>query len=291
MSTKLKIALGVGLTLALIATGLYFYLNPKSALNFVVPNFTGLANIGVEIKGDTAYLDVNAVMENKAPYVIDIRQINYTVCLDETDILEEKHPIKLKLKPDQVDTASLLVHLPYKKVRDVINSIQGQDSTEVGATFTVTYGTLFGEFTIPAAFDTKVKTPNPPEVELNKIRMGFFNFKERRFQLILDIDVINENDIEVSLNNLEYEAEFGENLTGYGDLDEMLTVGANTTTNIRLPLVISVDKPMEIIWKIITNKDRMDYVLHLRGELVQKKKNRDNIDFDVSLTGDAELVK
>lgn len=288
--TTKYIILGVILTV-LIGTGLYFYLNPKRALNFVVPNFTGLANVGVEIKGDTAYLDVNTVMENKAPYAINVKKIDYTICLEETDILKEKHVVNLEQKPGQIDTANLLVRLPYKNVRDVIESIQNQDSTTIEATFSITYETIFGEVTIPAAYDTKVKTPNPPEIELNKIRLGFFNFKETKFELILDLDVTNENDIEVSLDNLEYEAEFGKNLTGYGELDERLTVEANAKTNIRLPIVISVDKPMKIVWDIITNKDRMGYILHLRGQLVQKKADRENIDFDVSVNGDAELVK
>lgn len=279
------------IVVAIAAAGFYIFLNPKKALNFVVPNFTGLANIGVEIKGDTAYLDVNTLMENKAPYPIAIKQIEYNICLAETDILKEKHKLNLDQKPGQIDTVNMLIRLPYKSVQGVIEDIQGQDSTSVGVTFSITYQTIFGEFTIPATFNTPIKTPNPPEIELNKIRLGFFNFKETRFQLILDIDVTNENDIEVALDDLEYYAEFGDNITGNGHLEEMLTVGANAKTNIRLPITISVDKPMKLIWDIISNKDRMDYQLNLKGKLVPNKKGSEDVNFEVTLHGDAELVK
>src|SRR5690606_3094512 len=104
------------------------------------------------------------------------------------------------------------------------------------------------------------------------------------------IDVQNDNDIQVALDDLKYDAEFGDNLSGYGQLDEVLTVEANARTNIRLPLIIDVDKPMTIIWGIITNKDRMGYLLNLRGKLVPKKKGSENIPFDVTINGDAELV-
>lgn len=291
MKKAFKISLIVVLVLIVAGGVAYYWLNPTKALNFVIPSFSGLANIEVEIKGDTAYLDIYSVMKNKAPYAINIKELEYTVCLAEQDILSETQKLDLYQKSGQVDTMNLFVRLPYKTIRGLLESIQGQDSTTVGASFAITYETMFGEVTIPALFDIPIKTPNPPEVELNKIKLGFFNFEERRFQLILDIDVINENDVEISLDKLEYDAAFGENLTGYGSQEEVLKVGAKTRSNIKLPIVISIDKPMDLIWKIITNKDRMDYEFNLKGILLAKDPKKKDIPFDVTLNGDAELVK
>lgn len=278
------------LILAIPASGLYFYLNPKRALEFVVPSLNSVNNIGLEIKGDTAYLNVFSVMENKAPYNINIRSIAYTVRLGEVDILTEKNVLNLKQDPKQIDTVGLSVRLPYLTIGKLIKDLQGRDSTTVALKFNITYNTLFGEVTIPASYTIPIKTPNPPQVTLNKIRLGFFNFKEMRFQLILDLDLENKNSWELSLDDISYDAEFGDNLTGKGELDEVLTIGSKATTNIRLPVVISVTKPMEVIWDIITNKDRMDYTLNLRGKLIQTKLDRKDIPFDVILTGNAELV-
>ena len=291
MKTRIKYII-VGLLLVTItAVGFYYYLNPKKALNFVVPSFNGLANIAVQIKNDTAYLDVRSVMENKAPYTIHIKNLTYTVCLNGIDIVSEEHALNLEQEPGQKDTANLLIRLPYKAIREVIMDIQDQDSTEIGLTVNITYETIFGEITVPAVYNTPIKTPHPPIIELSKIRMGFFNFKEKRFQLILDIDVDNFNEIQVELAKLNYNAEFGDNLTGYGKLDEVLTVRPNTRTNISLPLVINIDKPMKVIWDIITNRDRMDYTLNLEGKLLRSEKVSKDIPFNVSLNGNAELVK
>lgn len=291
MKTNVKYVLLVGVLAGFIATGLYFYLNPKNALHFVVPNFTGLANIGIDIKGDTAYLDINTVMENMAPYTIDIQKIEYVIQLAEADILREKHQLNLNQKSGQIDTVNLLVRLPYKEVQDAINAIQNQDSTTVGAAFSITYKTMFGEFSVPTRFNTAIKTPKPPEIKLNKIRLGFFNFKETRFELILDITVNNENDIEVSLANLAYNAAFGDNLTGSGSLTQPTTVAANAKTNMRLPIAIDVDKPMKLIGDIIANQDQMDYKLNLRGNLIPQKTAANDVKFNITLAGNAELVK
>lgn len=292
MNRTLKIGLIISLVLITLGGVAYYcWLNPKKALNFVVPSFSGIANIEVEIKGDTAYLDIYSVMKNKAPYPINIKELEYTVCLAEHDILSETQYLDMRQTPGQIDTMNLFVRLPYKSIRDLLESIQDQDSTTVGARFAITYETMFGEVTIPALFDIPIKTPNPPEIELNKIKLGFFNFKERKFQLILDIDIINENNVKVSLAELEYEAEFGENLSGYGSQDEVITVEANARSNITLPIIISVDKPMDLIWKIITNKDRMDYEFNLKGVLLMDDPKRKDVPFDVTLNGDAELVK
>lgn len=292
MNRTLKIGLIISSVLIMLgALAYYCWLNPKKALNFVVPSFSGIANIEVEIKGDTAYLDIYSVMKNKAPYPINIKEIEYTVCLAEHDILSETQHLDMRQTPGQIDTMNLFVRLPYRSIRDLLESIQDQDSTTVGARFAITYETMFGEVTIPALFDIPIKTPNPPEIELNKIKLGFFNFKERKFQLILDIDIINENNVKVSLTELEYEAEFGENLSGYGSQDEVVTVEANARSNITLPIVISVDKPMDLIWKIITNKDRMGYEFNLKGVLLMEDPKRKDVPFDVTLNGDAELVK
>lgn len=291
MKNTTKYIIAAVIVLALIGAGLYFFFHPKKALNLVVPNFTGLANIGVEIKGDTAYLDMNAVMENKAPYPINIQNMTYSVRLDETEIVSENHNLDLKQKPGQIDTAQLLIAMPYKTVMAVMEDIQNQDSTTVGLNFSITYETLFGEFTVPVEFTTPIKTPVAPKVEMKKVKIGFFNFKETKFELILNLELENMNEIELEVEDLKYDVEFGDDITGYGELGEPLKVKAMGKTDLRLPVIIDIDRPMKLIWDIITNKDEMDYGLHLTGKIVPKDKGQKHSPFDITVHGEAELVK
>lgn len=257
----------------------------------VLPSLTDVTSVGIDVRGDTAFLDLNMVLENKAPYGMHVQSITYDLKLDERTLVSEEHHINLDQEAGEIDTISLEMHLPHKHIGQVIKEIQSQDSTKVGAQFSITYDTFFGTHTIPSSYSFNIRTPVPPKVELNRIKLGFFEVGQNIFQLFIDLDIINENEFGMRVKNLEYEAEFGDNLTGRGKADDLVELKKMGRTNVELPIVVDVDRPMQVIWKIITNKDRMDYHLRFKGILFQDTADQKNVPFDIEVNGNAELVK
>ncbi len=276
--------------LVMLALGAYIWYRPTKALNFALPNLNQLNHVFAKINGDTAYINVIGTLENKAPYKITIDTLDYTLKLAGVKLVSECQAICLDQEPGQIDTVDLVLRLPFKKARGLIKDIQSQDSTYITADFNLTYNTFLGRTTISIKRGIDIKVPRPPDFRLQGIKAGRLNLKEKKIDLMLGLQIINNSsEIGVKLRNLVYSAKLGDNVVGRGSYGSKIVIDPLSTIEVGLPIDLEYDKPFDMLWSVITNNDSMDYEINLTGVL--DNDSVQDVPMTIQATGRTELVK
>lgn len=268
----------------------WFWLAPSKAVNFVLPDINELSYINAMIESDTAHFEIIGVIENKAPYSIHIDSIDYEFELAGELLICEHQKVDVKQSSGEKDTIVLAFRLPISKTRSLIQALQNRDSTKITANIDVTYNTVFGNTSIHLSKDFDVKVPTPPEFNLNKVKAGELNLKQKNIDIALDVSIKNNSEkIELCLQNLNYDATIGNNISGKGKIGRMIVIPPQSTENIVLPINVKIDKPFEVFWKVITDEDLMNYEINLRGMLVNDTIKP--IPLSVTINGKTQLLK
>lgn len=276
--------------IGVLALGAYLWFRPTKALNFALPNLNQLNHVFAKIHNDTAYINVIGTLENKAPYKITIDTLDYTLKLAGVELVSETQAVCLEQQPGQVDTIDLILRLPYKKAMGLVRDIQNQDSTFITADFSVTYNTFLGRTTIPVKRDIDIKVPRPPDFKLKKVKTGKLNWKEKRIDIVLQLQVKNNSDvIGLAIRDLAYNAKLGDNVVGQGSYSKKIIIDPLSTTEVDLPIDLEVDKPFQVLWDVITNEDSMDYEINLTGVL--DNDSVQDVPMTIQASGKTELVK
>lgn len=290
MKRVLKYSLILLAVLVLLVLGAYIWFRPAKALNLALPNLNHLNHVFAKVKGDTAYIDVIATLENKAPYKIAIDTLDYTFKLAGVKLVSEKQIIDLEQEPEQVDTVTLELRLPIKKARGLIKDIQSQDSTFITADFSITYNTFLGRTTISVKRNVDIKVPRPPDFKLLGIKAGKLNLKKKQVDVMLRLQIKNNSDeIGVKLRDLAYNAKLGDNVVGKGSYKRKVVIDPLSTTVVELPIDLEYNKPFEILWDVIFNEDSMDYEVNLTGVL--DNDSVQDVPMTIQAVGRTELVK
>ncbi|MDZ4758150.1 MAG: hypothetical protein SGJ10_08430 [Bacteroidota bacterium] len=273
----------------LLAGAAYYWFDPAKALHFV-PNLNKLNNIYAKIHSDTAYIEVEGVLENKAPYKLTIDSLVSELELGGVKLVAERQAVNLKQKPGDIDTIKLAFRLPVTKVRHLLKSLRGRDSTRIVADFKITYNTIFGRTTISVKKDFNIKVPNPPEIKVKKVKLGLWSWKRKEVNIELQLEIINHsNKLEVNLSKLNYNVVIGPDITGKGSYMQRLSIKPNSSITVALPFEINVKKPFKVMKQIITDKDSMYYKIHLTGLIDNNSMKQTPISIEAA--GHAELVK
>ncbi|HYG16964.1 MAG TPA: hypothetical protein VEC12_14500 [Bacteroidia bacterium] len=286
---KIIIVLAI-ILLIIILIGAWFYFNPKKALQFVAPDLEKIELIHGVLKNDTVYLDVFAVLQNKAPYKITIDSLIFDIILDTTVLVKERRAINIKMGSGQVDTTKLSLKLPVKKARKVIERLQGRDSTTLTGNFRVKYNTFLGRVDVPFSRVRGIKVPNPPEITVTDILREKVEFFKGKASIITGVQVVNENKhVTVKLDSLKYEIALGEGIKAYGSYNHTVTVAGGAVTQIKLPAKIEVDKPMATLLKVLFDKDEVNFTLTLSALLTAGKAEELPVEF--TIVGITEIMK
>lgn len=289
MKRKIIILLVI-IVLVIILAAAWFYFNPKKAVHFIAPDLEKVELIKAYVKNDTAYVSIFAVLQNKAPYKITIDSLLFDILLDTVVIIHERRPLNIRMVSGQTDTTRLSLKLPIKKIRKVINGLQGRDSTSLTGNFTVKYNTFLGRVDLPVSRKRGIKVPNPPEITLTDIFREKVEFFKGKASIIAGIKVVNKNKhITVKLDSLNYKIALGEGIIAYGRYDKTVMVGGGAVTFIKLPAKVEVDKPLATLLKVIFDKDKAPFTLTISALLSTGKVEK--IPVELTIVGITELIK
>lgn len=287
---KTKILIIFLFVLGLLCLVWYYWLNPKKALTFALPNLNELSYVNAKIKSDTAYIEVIGVIENKAPYKITIDSLVYNLDLAGVRIISEKQEVAIEQISGGVDTIMLTFRIPISKTRNLIQKLQAKDSTVLTANVEITYNTIFGRTTIPFSKNIDIKVPNPPDIKLIEVKAGDLDLKHKNIDIDLSVSIKNNSDkIELKLRDLVYDAKLGDHIVGSGKYSKLIVIKPLSTNYLRLPINVTVDKPFQVLWKVITNKDYMNYEINLNGTI--QNDTIQDVPLSITATGRTQLKK
>lgn len=282
----------------LIALGISVWVKPTRALNLVVPRLEQLQKIKAAIHSDTVFMDVKAVLENKAPYKIGVDSLSYNLKLAGRGFVSENQILNLSLAPSEKDTVDLTFRLPMLTIKSIMQSLRKNeaDSTSIYADFIISYSTFLGKVNVPFQKTVMIKTPMPPDFEFYGLERENISLLNKNADFVLNAALINHyQTFGLELRNLEYRGKIGERLSGKGHYDPLISLNPAAKQELHLPFRLEYNQVFKILRKIISNNDQMDYEIEIKGDLRTLQndtsaKVSDWIPFEVTASGRLELV-
>lgn len=275
---------------SLLSVVWFYWLNPKKALEFALPDLNELSYVNAKIKSDTAYIELIGIIENKAPYKITIDSLAYNLDLAGNRIISEDQNVGIELLSGEKDTIMLTFRIPISKTRGIIQKLQSKDSTSITANFEITYNTIFGRTTFPYSKDIDIKVPNPPEIKLIKVKAGELNLKNKNIDIDLAISIKNNSDkIELRLRDLDYTAKLGKNIAGKGKYSKLIIIKPLSTAYVTLPINVIIDKPLRTFWKVAAKKEFMPYEINMDAVLINDTLQ--DVPISINAIGNTQLIK
>jgi LEA14-like dessication related protein len=260
----LILLLGIGLSV-------YLYIRKQKLLNLILPEVTEITLIKVEIARDTAFIEVNAVVENKAPYPMNIDSIVCDLSLGVTKLVSTSQYVGLRQESGEKDTVLFSFDIPISRTREKIMSLQGQDSTGVEIQASIVYS----GYKLNLARSKMIEVPVPPKLRILRTERKEFKLLKKTVDVDLFLQLVNEGkNISLDIHDLHYKLTLGNDLKTNGKLGKDVYIRPESALVLKFPLRFNMDRPIEVIRKVWTDHDRVPFYLELYGFIdVEKMKH------------------
>lgn len=261
---RLIFYLALSLTLVLAGTIFYFIYNPKKAISFVFPDLNKISYVDARIKNDSAFIDISLVLQNKNPYKLSIDSVVFEVKLADTSVAKQTIPVNLRQPSFQQDTVKLPLNLKVPQMMSLIKSLQKQDSTSLEVKGYIVYETVFGREKIDIDKKLTIEVPVPPKIKVLKVQREGFRIKDKIMKVNASIEIINDGKrLDVELSDVRYEMTVKETFHTKGIYSKPIIVKPQSSVVVNVPMEIEIYHPLRTVLKIATDRDQLDYLLHL----------------------------
>lgn len=294
-SKGFKIFLIIFLFILVAVSVLLYIYNPKKAIYLILPDLSRITYIIADVKKDSVQTKIDVIVQNKSPYKLTIDSACFEIFLHDQLLLKELIPVNLKQKRYQVDTIQLPVDLSRKKLKQILEGLKGSDSTDLKANSYVVYNTIFGRVKLSYDKVVRISVPVPPKIKVLKVERKKYNVTEKMLSATILLEIINAGpNIDLQLYDIQYRLEIENELSSEGTIDKMVTIKPKSTETIEIPVDIRVEHPLKTIVAILTDKDQMNYTLHLQGKMIEKMVDHVKqapIPVEINASGKLELRK
>jgi len=272
------------LIFGLIGYGIYYFIQRHKMLNLLVPEVTKITLIKADIHADTAFVEVNTIVVNKAPYAMSIDSIVCDLSLGGTKLVSVSQYVGLRQESGESDSVRFSVNIPISHTRNKILSLQDQDSTGIRIEAAIVYS----GFKLPFVKSQKIEVPVPPKFKILRTDKKVRLFK-KDIEAQLFLSIINEGkNLSLDLHDLQYEIIIGDDLASRGKFPKDVSIRPQSSQVLRLPLNLKMNHPLETIFKVLGDKDRLPVRIKLSGYLDAGKMKR--IPTVIFASGRMELV-
>jgi LEA14-like dessication related protein len=294
-SIAVKILLIVLLIIIISILILFYFYNPRKAIDLVLPDLSKVTYINADVKEDSVRTKINVIVQNKSPYKLTIDSVYFEIKLNDKQLVEERVPVQLKQERYQIDTVQLPVDMSRKKLKEILESLKGVDSTRITANSYVIYNTIFGRVKLKYDKTTYVPVPIPPKIKVIKVERKKYSVVDKMLYATIQLEIINRGEnIDIQLSNIRYQFQVENSLSSEGTIDKTVIVKPASTEYLEIPIAIRIEHPIKTAVAIITDNDRMHYTLHLTADMIENmidKVKRETIPSEVNATGVLELKK
>jgi len=289
MKSKIKRISIVILILAIVASVAIFIFRAQIIKHFI-PDVEQIGDIHFNVKNDTIYIKTKLVVKNKMFLKVEIDTIKYKISLFDKTYLQNEKFIGMILRGHGKDTIDFSLKIPYVKILNNFKVEKGKkDSVNYSLAIYIQYSTVFGKTEIPITKSSKLKIPQPPEIDVVEIK-----YKKVRFNTILadaKIKIINHSSITLSIKELSYSMNILKQGSLNGNFRKPINIKPHETTLISIPIEINPKNIGKTIFEIIINKDNYDYILTLNAILESTDPLKKSFQIDITKNGKMELRK
>jgi len=289
MKIKFKhIALFI-LAVFIIAGGVLF-ISQKKIIAHIIPSVEQIGDINIKIKIDSLYINTKFIITNKTFLKIKIKTLKYEIALLEKTYLKSHKFIGATLPAYGSDTIDFSLKIPFM---DVINDLKVQreksDSIDYTINIYLQFSTIFGKWTIPINKSAKIKIPQPPEIEIVKIKYKKLNLKS--ILADAELKIINKGNVTFAIKNMNYLISFSNHGKIDGCFNELVHIKPMDTTYVSIPFEINPKSIGKTIFDLLFNKDNFDYTITLNALLESPAPLNESFKISISKSGKMELRK
>ena len=250
--------------LGICALVLIIYIRKQKLLNLLLPEMTEITLVKGEIRNDTVFVNVDAVVKNKAPYEMNIDSIVCELSLGGKTLVSTSQYIGIRQKSGESDTVSFAVNIPISQTQRQIRSLQDQDSTGVSVHATIVYS----GYRLNLNKAKKIEVPVPPQLKVLKTERKDLKLLKREVAVDLFLEITNNGkNLSLDIEDLHYDLKLGDDLSTKGKYPKDVYIRPYSSLVLKFPLDFDMKHPGATIMKIWTDNDRVPYRLKLSGYL------------------------
>ncbi len=284
LKIRLKFVLII-LLLGIIGVAVFIYVRKQKMLNLILPEMTEITLIKAEIKNDTAFVEVSAIVQNKALYPMNIDSIVCDLTLGGTELVSTSQYIGVHQQPGESDTVTFAVNIPIRQTREKIRSLQNQDSTGVAIHATIVYS----DFRLNLSKGKRIEVPVPPELRVIKTERKDLSIFKKDVQVDLFLEITNEGkNLSLDIRDIQYELTVGNDLHTEGKYGKDVFIRPFSSIVLKFPLDFTMHHPLATIRKVWSDNDRVPIRIKVSGYLDVGDMKR--IPVVVFASGEVELV-
>lgn len=272
MTLKLGLKVVVVLILLVgIGVPVYFIIKKQKMLNLIVPDLKEITLIRADIHQDTAHIEVNAVVENKAPYDMKIDSIVCELALGGTELISTSQYIGLSQKSGESDTIKVAVAVPISHTRNKIRSLQKQDSTGIAFYVSIVYSNRKISF----IRGQQIEVPVPPKIRLLKTENLEVKLFRKKVKADLFLEIINDGkNLSLDIHDIQYELSISNDFATKGKFGKDISIRPQSSQILKFPLDVKIIQPGKTIMKILSDQDRLPFRVKISGYLDVGKLKR-----------------
>lgn len=273
------------LLLGAIGVAVFIYIRKQKMLNLILPEMTEITLIKAEIRNDTAFVEVSAIVQNKALYPMNIDSIVCDLSLGGTKLVSTSQYVGVNQQPGESDTVTFSVNIPIQRTQDKIRSLQNQDSTGIAIHATIVYS----DFRLNLSKGKRIEVPVPPKLRVVKTERKDLNILKKDVQVDLFVEITNEaKKLSLDIHDIQYELTVGDDLHTQGKYGKDVFIRPFSSIVLKFPLDFTMHHPLETIRKVWLDNDRVPIRIKLSGYLDVGEMKR--IPVVIFASGQVEMV-
>lgn len=283
IAAVIVLAIGIGVIVV--------FFNPKKGLRLVLPDLDDITLVNAVIEHDTAYVDLDMVLENKSIFKLDLDTLFYRIMLADSVLFNRTEVLNIRQKAGDVNTFRLPLRIPVTKTMHTVKGLQDQDSTYLEIDSYIVYNTIFGSKKIPVSKKIKIKVPVPPEIKINAVDIERVVIADKTVDLKARVTIVNKGDLlDLNIHEIRYHLALGEDIvTSDGFYNKPVSVKPLSETHVEIPVTVKVNRIVKTAWKYLAN-DELPYYISIKAQLDENSfYHKANIPVQAMAKGKARL--
>ncbi len=280
----------ISILLLIILAGTCLYVFRERWIPSYTPVVEQIGEISIRVRNDTSFVSTKLVVRNRSFIKIAIDSIKYKVSMFDVSYLESEKFLDIQLPKYGSDTIDFELKIPSGRIlKDMKKARSIEDSASYEINVSLQYSTPLGKADIPINRVSKIKLPQPPELEIVDVR-----YEKIRRKYILakaQIKIVNHNRVSLSIKKLSYSMKILEQGELDGNFKESVVIKPYGTSYVYLPVEITLKNAGRTIWDVLMNKDNYAYSIQLNAVLQSVDPVEKLIYLDLNKTGMMELKK
>ncbi len=205
---------------------------------------------------------VKADIKNQLPLSFTIDSFQYTIFINDIEILKDHYKKSISLKRNTSSLISLPITIFNDSLSSVIKANRRENVDSIEFHF---HGSFFTDIFFKKKFNIDIKRLIPrfyiPEVKAEHFDIDSINFSRAVVQLLVSIN--NKNAFSFKADSIAYEVSIEDNQWIKGSISGFTDIHAKSVSNLTIPLTISFKEVSKTLWDLLTRGNKVRYNLHL----------------------------